>query len=138
MPRVTGVYGRGAYEFRENSIVATIPFAEEGTLLRAETPLVEDENTQETGATPLVTPLVIPPVAPLVANWADEALEVVAEKILALCVEPKGIREIAAALGLKDKKSMRRYLRPLLDQGRLAMTIPNAPTSRLQKYIAVR
>ena len=69
---------------------------------------------------------------------ADEAFEAVAEKILALCVEPKGIREIAAALGLKDKKSVRRYLRPLLDQGRLAMTIPNAPTSRLQKYIAVR
>ena len=68
----------------------------------------------------------------------DEAFEAVAGKILALCVEPKGIREIAAALGLKDKKSVRRYLRPLLDQGRLAMTIPNAPTSRLQKYIAVR
>ncbi len=45
VPRVTGVYGRGAYEFRENSIVATIPFAEEGTPFCAEAPLVE-------GATP--------------------------------------------------------------------------------------
>jgi hypothetical protein len=43
--------------------------------------------------------------------------------------------QLQAALGLKDRKSFRdRYLRPALDAGLIAMTLPDKPNSRLQQY----
>ena len=42
---------------------------------------------------------------------------------------------LQSALGLLDRKSFReRYLQPALADGLLAMTIPDKPNSRLQKY----
>jgi hypothetical protein len=42
---------------------------------------------------------------------------------------------LQAALGLSDRKSFReRYLQPALADGLLAMTIPDKPNSRLQRY----
>ena len=41
-------------------------------------------------------------------------------------------------LGYKDKKTVRKYLDPLVKQGRIAMTIPDKPTSRNQKYITIK
>ena len=42
---------------------------------------------------------------------------------------------LQAALGLLDRKSFReRYLQPALADGLIAMTIPDKPNSRLQKY----
>ncbi len=42
---------------------------------------------------------------------------------------------LQAALGLSDRKSFReRYLQPALADGLIAMTIPDKPNSRLQKY----
>jgi 4-hydroxyphenylpyruvate dioxygenase-like putative hemolysin len=46
--------------------------------------------------------------------------------------------EIAEYLGYKDKRSIRKRLNPLLEQGRIAMTVPDKPNSRLQKYITIR
>jgi hypothetical protein len=43
--------------------------------------------------------------------------------------------ELQMALGLKDRKSFReRYLKPALDAGLIEMTIPEKPSSGLQKY----
>ena len=43
--------------------------------------------------------------------------------------------ELQAMLGLADRKSFReRYLRPALDAGLIAMTLPSKPNSRLQRY----
>lgn len=61
-----------------------------------------------------------------------------AEKILEFCMTPRGILEIAAFLGYKDKRSVRKRLNPLLEQGRLAMNVPEKPNSRLQKYITIK
>ena len=42
---------------------------------------------------------------------------------------------LQSALGLLDRKSFReRYLQPALADGLIAMTIPDKPNSRLQKY----
>ena len=41
-------------------------------------------------------------------------------------------------LGYKDKKTVRKYLNPLLDQGLLARTVPDKPNSRNQRYITAR
>ena len=43
---------------------------------------------------------------------------------------------LQAALNLKDRKSFRdRYLKPALDAGLIEMTLPDKPTSSLQKYV---
>lgn len=104
VPKITEIYGKETYEFRENSIVVSIPFTR--------------VSTEE-----------IPPVIFSV----DEKMQ----KILAFCTEPKSALEIANMLGYKDKKTVRRYINPLLEQGRLAMTIPDKANSRNQKYITV-
>lgn len=44
-------------------------------------------------------------------------------------------REIFAAIGLNsDSRSFRRHIKPLMEAGLIAMTIPDKPNSRLQKY----
>lgn len=60
------------------------------------------------------------------------------EQILEFCVLPRNILEIAVFGGLKEKKSVRRHIRPLMDQGRLAMTLPDKPNSKNQKYITIK
>ena len=57
-------------------------------------------------------------------------------QILEMCIEPKSIMEIMKNLGYKSNKTLKRnYIRPLLETGKLIMTIPDKPTSKNQKYI---
>ena len=59
-------------------------------------------------------------------------------QILQICIEPKGIIEIMECLGYKSKKTLKRnYIKPLMESGKLVMTIPDKPTSKNQKYITV-
>ena len=60
------------------------------------------------------------------------------ERILVFCSEPKGIMEIAGLLGYGDKRTVRKYINPLLETGRLAMTVPDKPNSSKQKYITIK
>ena len=58
---------------------------------------------------------------------------------LAFCHEPKTRQEIAAFLGVKTVfYAMQHYVQPLLAAEKLAMTIPEKPKSRNQKYYTVR
>ncbi len=78
-------------------------------------------------------PPVIPPVP---AKWESRLIQ---DQILIFCRdEPKGILEIAGMLGYMDKKTVRKYLNPLLHEGLLARTVPDKPNSRNQKYITAR
>ena len=78
-------------------------------------------------------PPVIPPVPP---GWAARLIQ---DQILLYCTdEPKSILQIGDMLGYKDKKTVRKYLNPLLDQGLLARTVPDKPNSRNQRYITAR
>ena len=68
-----------------------------------------------------LTPEVAPPVAPLI-------------QLLNANV-PLGNAEIREKLQLKDRAHLREhYIAPALASGLIEMTIPNKPTSRLQKY----
>lgn len=59
--------------------------------------------------------------------------------ILAFCTKPHSKAEIMQHCGYSDSKNFtRKYLRPLLENGRLQMTIPDKPRSRNQQYIAVQ
>ena len=56
--------------------------------------------------------------------------------ILEFCVEEKSLKEIVDYFGYKDVKNFRKnYIKPLLETGRIKMTIPNQPKNRNQKYI---
>jgi len=118
VPKITEAYGRGTYEFRENSIVVSIPFTRvsTGESLDETTP---DRTSEEN-------------IAGYYENNNQSA------KILQFCETSKGIYEIVAMLGYKDKKPARKYIKPLVEQGRLAMTIPDKPNSKYQKYVTVK
>lgn len=61
------------------------------------------------------------------------------ETILVFCNVPRSRKEIAEYCGYKDIRSFAvNYLRPLLDEGRLKLTIPEKPTSSKQRYVAVK
>lgn len=62
----------------------------------------------------------------------------VEERIYEFCNIPRTITELAEYLGYKEKKSVRKHLKPLLEIGRIAMTIPEKPNSRNQKYISIK
>ena len=58
----------------------------------------------------------------------------VEEKIIEFCKEPRTLAEIMAYLGYKDRgKFKSSYINPLLETV-LAMTKPDKPNSRNQKY----
>ena len=61
-----------------------------------------------------------------------------AETLLVFCKEPRSRKEIAAFLGLKTASyATERYIRPMLEEGKLEMTIPDKPKSTRQKYRTV-
>ncbi len=130
-------YGKKAFRFSKNNIKVTIPFdrlAEEDNVpVRGENAPVDAQVSDEN--TPVTTPVSDEntPVTTLVKIVVN-----VPQRILEFCTEPRSILEIAKYLGYKEKKTVRKYLIPLLEQGRIAMTVPDKPNSRLQKYITIQ
>ena len=62
--------------------------------------------------------------------------EAVVEKILEFCKKARTKKEISEYIGYKNLTYMTRtYIKPLLESGKLAYTIPEKPQSRLQKYV---
>jgi ATP-dependent DNA helicase RecG len=60
-----------------------------------------------------------------------------ANKILGGCAVPKTLDEIQMYLGMANREHFRKnILRPLLETGKLVMTMPDKPNSRNQKYVA--
>lgn len=59
------------------------------------------------------------------------------DKILMYCKEPRSKAEITAYLGYKDTRGVaRNHIQPLIQKGKLEMTIPDKPKSSKQKYVA--
>jgi ATP-dependent DNA helicase RecG len=55
--------------------------------------------------------------------------------VLRFCQTPRAAAEIQAVIGFKHTTYFRRtYLVPLLSVGYLAMTVPDKPRSRMQRY----
>lgn len=62
----------------------------------------------------------------------------VTEQILLFCKEAKSKKEIMDFMGYRDSKHFSsKYLSPLIESGKIALTIPEKPRSKYQKYIAV-
>lgn len=78
-------------------------------------------------------PPVVPPVPP---DWAARLIQ---DQVLMFCMDrPRSILEIGALLGYKDKKTIRKYLNPLLAEGMVVRTVPDKPNSRNQRYLTAR
>lgn len=61
------------------------------------------------------------------------------KNILAFCSTPRTRQEIADYLGIETVfYAMQRYVKPLLDNGELIMTVPEKPKSTKQKYVAAK
>lgn len=133
MPKITELYGEDCVEFRENSIVVTIPFE------RLETKVYVsdgDKNVPVPNKNAPVNDENVPVIVPVEnENMPDKRDKT--ELILEFCHKPKTVLEIAGYLGYKDKRSVRKYLNVLLSQGRISMTIPDKPNSSKQKYITI-
>jgi len=60
------------------------------------------------------------------------------ERLLAFCMEPKSREELAKEFGFSAPTYfINTYVRPLLAQGRMAMTLPETPKSKKQRYYTV-
>ncbi len=69
---------------------------------------------------------------------ADPISGAAPDDLLTFCRTPRSRQEIAAYLGVKTVfYAMQHYVRPLLEAGQLALTIPERPKSRNQKYHTV-
>lgn len=131
VPKITEVYGKETYEFRENSIVVSIPFTrvqeEEMTHDGMEMTLDESKMTHDEVIMTHDN-----------AKMPHDEQQGEEERILEFCITPRTILEIMETLGLKERKSARRHIKPLVEQGRLAMTLPDKPKSKNQKYITIK
>lgn len=116
VPKIVDTYGREVFEFDDNAIVVRIPFTRID--LGGDTQVDTQDNTQ-------------------VTTQDNYTLSDVQKRIIDSCRSPKSVRELADILGFKERKSVLRYLRPLTEQGRIAMTVPDKPNSRNQKYVTI-
>ena len=138
VPKKTELYGEDCIELRENSIVVTILFERLETKVDVS---VGNGNVPDRTEIPSVgteIPLVetiIPPDRSENPLLKEPGIE---ERILRFCAEAKNIQEIMEHLGYRDKKTVRKYLSLLLQQGRISMTIPDKPNSKNQKYITIK
>ena len=122
VPRIVGEYGEEAFKFFNNAITVTIPY-----------------NRIDLGGTPQDTSQDTPQDTPQDAPQAHEIRgEMTENKIVEYCAEAKSIQEILEYLGLKDRKNLMKHINRLLEQGRIARTRPNKPTSKDQKYIMIK
>ena len=73
--------------------------------------------------------------AEIIESVGAQVTAQVTAQVGSYCAEPRAAREIMSELGLKHWKTFQKnYLIPLIDAGFLERTIPDKPSSRLQKY----
>ena len=152
VPKIVEVYGKESILLAAGTIQVTIPFqnlhaqasARDAANRTATTGEKEERNSLSDRPSSTSVGDKITPVSAEMTPVGGEMTPVVPpdasneEKILAFCVQPRGILEIAKYLGYAEKKTVRRYLNPLLSMGRVARTIPDKPNSKLQKYITIK
>lgn len=141
VPRIVGAYGEQAFIFRNNSITVTIPFNRVN--LRESPQDILPNNMispHDNGNIPhdnKNTPQDTPQDGNVTPQVKYIGLRKTAIKILEYCNIPRSRQEILDHLGLNDRKSLMVHINKLIDQGRIAMTVPDKPSSKNQKYVAI-
>lgn len=152
VPKIINAYDRGIFEFGENTISVILPYNR--LEVEAQTPPVDTPvnaqvgdlppqvDAQVKGATPQVkgaTPQVDAAKGVFKRTKKRLSTQHLQSVILDFCAIPRSVAEIMTHLSLRNRKDVReRCISPLIEQGRLAMTIPQSPNSRFQKYITIK
>ena len=120
--KYTKMYSGGVPQFVEGDIFRTvIPLNDAATLKSG--PKVSDQDSDQ--------------VSDQVSDQDNNSIALERE-ILKFCRKPKSKKEILDYLGYKNRTYMtRKILKPMIEGGKLTYTIPDKPTSRLQKYRTV-
>ena len=59
------------------------------------------------------------------------------DKIISYCVVPRSREEIQLFTGLRNKSHfLKQYLHPLVESGKIKLTVPDKPNSKYQKYVS--
>ena len=148
VPKIVEIYGEDAFDITNNTIKVTIPYERlnlgNAPLDNKPIPLEMNDNPPDSNVIPLDEESESSDVkndkldGRIHERVRNDDAESVKNRIVDICTEAKNILEIMNELGYKDKKTVRKYLDPLVKQGRIAMTIPDKPTSRNQKYITIK
>ena len=128
VPRIVDIYGKEAFEFRDNAIVVTIPFdrLDLGSNTQDATQDATQDTTQDTT------------IETSNDNSGSNIRNQIEKQILDYCKTARSTREIADYLGVKERKTASKYIRSLLEKGQLSMTLPEKPNSKYQKYISIK
>ena len=104
-------------------------------ILKLAQPFWTDYVTDQ--VTPQVTPQVTDQVSLKVEKQIEKMDRIIA--VLKFCEVPRSLAEILKFFNLKDRKYLlQSIVKPLVEEGMLKRTIPDKPTSRFQKYTAVK
>ena len=122
VPRIVDIYGTEAFDFKDNAIVVSIPFNRLDLDNDVQDDVQDDAYVQDDVQDNLdyITP------------------DQIESKILELCTTARSALEITDNLRIKGRKTVSRYIRKLLNEGKIAMTSPEKPKSKNQKYIAIK
>lgn len=121
MSRILKVYDKSIFNISEHFIKVEFPFSVSPYISYVGKSYENNKNIDNTQD-----------------NTQDSTQDNMQKKILEFCEKPRSKKEIAIYMGYKDAKSFsKRYLTPLIDVGKIQMTIPEHPTSKMQKYITV-
>ena len=116
------------------------PVFEDGDMFKVTVPLVAAATTKiEAGeqVTPEVTPEVTAPVTTPVTAPVTASVSNHVSRLLGLLETDRalGNADILKSFALKSRRRLREtYIHPALEDGLIEMTVPDKPTSRLQKY----
>lgn len=77
-----------------------------------------------------------------VPGWSEKGIRMINKRslyllqILFLCIDPIPMEDLLSQLNYSNRSSFReRYLLPLISEKLLERTIPDKPSSKLQRYI---
>ena len=72
-------------------------------------------------------------------NLKENKRDELVRDIINFCTKPRAFSEIMERCNYRGRKYFRQtFIDPLLDSGRLKMTIPEKPNSSKQKYVVVK
>lgn len=115
IPRILQAYPKECFQFSENFLRVILPSSE--PVSEQDTEQVTEQDTPQD--TPQVTPQDTVQVGELLKSFTGVHTR----------------EELQKMLGLSDRENFRKaYLQPAIQAGFLALTIPDKPTSRNQKY----
>ncbi|WP_454990207.1 Fic family protein [Capnocytophaga sputigena] len=142
IPRILQSYPKESFKFMENTLRVIFPIDEDLQALMEE----EAQDTMQVPSkyppsTPQVTPQVPPKYhastmqAPCKYHASTMQVTMQVKDLLNILEEVSYREEIQEKLGLKNRDYFRKnYLNPAIEQGFVALTIPDKPTSSKQQY----